>query len=244
MRHKHLIASLIAFSATVTMLGGCGISSSTGPEFKTGTTAVFDALSSKGLRQGFKDIHAAIFAKIDSNSDGSIDEFEAGPHFDLLRAFPAAAKGQGKISKSEFVTYATAGGFLSNHDTPTAFMQRMRDFLAKVFQRLDKPAPNSGLFAQGDGYLSTQELSDKAVAKLGLGFAYERIRFQVGLSAFDSADVTAADVTGDGKLSQAEFEDLYMKAIVKAINPTINPGPAPAPPASGDVPVVVNWLNI
>lgn len=244
MRHKHLIGSLIAFSAAVTMLAGCGVPA-TSTALSTGSTFGFEALSSKGLRQSFKDMHMAIFTKIDGNSDGRIDEFEAGPYFDLAKAFPAAAKKSGKISKTEFVTYATAGGFLSGKDNPTAFMTRMRDFLSKVFQRLDKPAKGSGFFAKGDGYLSTEEMSDQAVAKLGLGFAYDRIHVQVSLPAFDPSDVTAADVTGDGKLSQAEFEDLYMKAVVKVINPSYGPTPAPVdptPPASGDTPAPASAL--
>lgn len=245
MRNKHLIGSLVAISAAVTMLAGCGVPADTSTNLTTATNVGFDALSSKGLRQGFKDIHTAIFAKIDSNSDGRIDEFEAGPYFDLARSFPAAAKKSGKISKTEFVNYATAGGFLSSKDTPNAFMTRMRSFLAKVFSRLDKPA-SGGFFAKGDGYLSTEELNDQAVAKLGLGFAYERIHVQISIPAFDAGDVTAADVTKDGQLSQAEFEDLYMKAVVKALNPSVGPAPVdptPAPPASGDVPAAASYTE-
>ena len=241
MRLKHLMVSLVALSAALTLLAGCGIASN--EPIMTNNVAGFGALSTQGLTQGFQAIHDALFAKIDVNHDGYIDENEAGPYFNLQTEFPEAAHGQDRISKADFIAYATAGGFLRPQDTPAAFVQRMRNFLAQVFQRLDKPAPNSGFFAHGDGYLEPAELSNQAVAQLGLGFAYPRLHFQVAITSFDPTDIKAADVLGLGKLTQSEFEDLYMRAIVRAINPNYQPDPAPSTsPASNDAPASANSL--
>lgn len=236
---KNALSTLIAVSAGLTLLSGCGMTPGTGVSTATGDVG-FDAAATKTLKEGFKNVHLAIFTKFDNNGDKYIDEYEAGPYFNLTREFPNAdkgksGKGNGKISKTEFMKYATAGGLLSGRDNPNAFMDRMRRFIATAFGRLDKKAPGTGLFGKGDGYLSQEELSDTALAKLGLGFAYDKVHVRVMISAFDPADVTAADKTGDGQLSQGEFEDLYMGAVAKAINPNYVPGPAPAPaPAPAD----------
>lgn len=253
MRQKQVLSTLVAVSAALTMLAGCGLSSGVNIGLTTESNTGFDAAATKTLKEGFRNIHMAIFTKIDTNGDGYIDEYEAGPYFNLTHEFPAATRTRNghstRISKSEFLRYATAGGLLSGRDTPTAFMQRMRGFLAQVFSKLDKPAAGSGWFSKGDGYLTPDELSDKAVASLGIGFAYDKIHVRVVIPSFDPSDVQAADKTGDGKLSQAEFEDLYMNTVTKLINPNYTPGPSPkpnpapsvdpnpAPPASGDTPV-------
>lgn len=230
---KNALSTLIAVSAGLTLLSGCGMTPGTGVSTATGDVG-FDAAATKTLKEGFKNVHLAIFTKFDNNGDKYIDEYEAGPYFNLTKEFPNAdkgksGKGNGKISKAEFLKYATAGGLLSGRDNPNAFMGRMRSFIATAFTRLDKKAPGSGLFAKGDGYLSQEELSDAALAKLGLGFSYDKVHVRVMISAFDPGDVTSADKTGDGQLSQGEFEDLYMGAVAKAINPNYVPGPAPAP---------------
>jgi hypothetical protein len=234
MRHKPFLATLIAATAALTMVAGCGLS--TGAGITPSSQEVgFDAAATKTLKQGFKDIHMAIFTKIDTNGDGYIDEYEAGPYFNLQTEFPAATKNSkghhsSRISKAEFMRYATAGGFLSGRDTPNGFMERMRSFLAKAFDRLDQ---------HHDRLLTPDELSDKALAKLGLGFAYPKIHIQVAIQTFDPGDITAADKTGDGKLSQAEFEDLYIDTVVKLINPNYVPGPnkpTPAPSANPPAP--------
>ncbi|MBO9542619.1 hypothetical protein J7643_18685 [bacterium] len=246
MRHTKALSTLLAVSAAITMLAGCGMTP--GASGLSTTEAVgFDALASKTLKEGFKQVHESIFSKIDTNGDKYIDEYEAGPYFNLIKEFPKADKtksgktGNGKISRTEFMRYATAGGFLTGKDTPVAFLNRMRSFLATAFNRLDQREPGSGLFGKGDGYLTTEELGDKALAKLGLGFAYDKIHVRVSIPTFDPGDISAADKTGDGKLSQAEFEDLYMTTVVKAINPNYVPGgnapaPAPADPAPAPAP--------
>lgn len=255
---KNVVSTLVAISAAATMLVGCGLS----PTASVNSTAVapvgFDAAASATLKAGFKNIHLAIFSKIDSNGDNYIDEYEAGPYFSLTKEFPnadkgSAKKGNGKISKTEFVKYTTAGGLLSGKDTPAAFMNRMRDFLAKVFSKLDKPA-NGSWFGKGDGYLTTEELGEKNVVALGIGFAYDKIHVKATVAAFDPGDISACDKTGDGQLSQGEFEDLYMLAVAKAINPNYQPPspnnppapPAPVdpvPPATADIAASVEWWN-
>ncbi len=263
---KNALATLIAVSAGLTLMTGCGMAPGTGVNTAEAEVG-FDAAATKTLKEGFKNVHLAIFAKFDSNGDKYVDEYEAGPYFNLTKEFPKAdkgksGKGNGKISKTEFMKYATAGGLLSGRDNPNAFMERMRRFIATAFTRLDKKTPGSGLFGKGDGYLSQEELADTALAKLGLGFAYDKVHIRVMIPAFDPADVTACDKTGDGQLSQGEFEDLYMVAVAKAINPNYVPGgnnppappadpvPAPAdpntPPADPNAPVIPaesQWWN-
>ena len=231
MSRKRPWPTLIAATLAATMLAGCGVGGTTiGLQ---GTQAAgFDAAASKTLRQGFKDLHTAIFTRIDTNGDNFIDEYEAGPFFSLTREFPKAdkgknGKGNGKISRTEFMKYATAGGFLTSSDNPDRFLARMRTFLATAFNRLDQK--EGGFFGKGDGYLTSQELSSKALRSLGLGFAYEKLHVTVRIDEVDSEDFAAADVTGDGKLSQGEWEDLYMKLVVRAINPNTGGGTPPAP---------------
>lgn len=234
-------STLLAATLAATMLAGCGVGGNT--VGLQGQTAVgFDAAASKTIKQGFKDVHNAIFSKIDTSGDNYIDEYEAGPFFSLTREFPKAdkgksGKGNGKISKTEFMRYATSGGFLMGGDNPNKFLDRMRSFLATAFVRLDKK--EGGFFGKGDGYLTEAELNDKALRSLGLGFAYEKLHVKVRISEVLSEDFSAADVTGDGKISQGEWEDLYMKLVVRAINP--NAGGAPPadpgmPPADPGLP--------
>lgn len=235
--------TLIAATMAATMLAGCGLGATSVGLQGSQAAVGFDAAASKTLRQSFKDLHTAIFTRIDTNGDNFIDEYEAGPFFSLTREFPAAdkgknGKGNGKISRTEFVRYATAGGFLTGSDNPERFLGRMRNFLATAFNRLDQK--QGGYFGKGDGYLTSQELSSKALRALGLGFSYEKLHVTVRIDEVEDADFAAADVTGDGKLSQGEWEDLYMKLVIRAINPNAgstppapadpNPAPAPADP--------------
>lgn len=229
---------LLATTLAATMLAGCGVGGTT-VGLQANQAVGFDAAASATLRKGFKDIHNAIFTMIDANGDNFIDEYEAGPYFNLTREFPKAdkgknGKGNGKISRTEFMRYATAGGFLTGKDTPEKFLNRMRSFLATAFNRLDKK--EGGIFGTGDKYLTPEELSSTALRQLGLGFAYEKLHIRVRIDEVPSEDFAAADVTGDGRLSQGEWEDLYMKLVVRAINPNAGGGSAPAPadPGLGD----------
>jgi hypothetical protein len=217
MRHPRL--ALSAIPAIALLLVACGTTPAT-TGLSTGSSTGFDALATQTLREGFTNIHMAIFTKIDANGDGYIDEYEAGPYFDLVHEFPAASHHHDRISKAEFMAYATQGGFLTPRDTPSRFVDRMRSFLATTFDRLDQKRTR---------LLTPDELSDKALVKLGLGFAYPRLHVSVSIDTLDPADIKAADHTGDGLLSQAEFEDLYINEVVKAINPNYHPDPSPAP---------------
>jgi len=229
---------LLATTLAATMLAGCGVGGTT-VGLQGTQTAGFDAAASATLRKGFKEVHTAIFTKIDSNGDNFIDEYEAGPFFSLTREFPKAdkgksGKGNGKISRTEFLRYATSGGFLLGNDNPDKFLSRMRGFLATAFTRLDKK--EGGFFGSGDRYLTQEELSSQALRSLGLGFAYEKLHIRVRIDEVTSDDFMAADVTGDGKISQGEWEDLYMKLVVRAINPNAGGSPAPMPPADPGMP--------
>lgn len=219
---------------------GCGSVPTAGMGVKT--DGQLDAKASATLRQGFEDIHKAIFDALDRNKDGSIDEYEAGPYFNLRSEFPKADRGKaGMINYNEFMHYATKGGFLSPNDTPERFLDRMRGFLDGAFKSFDS-LPKRGWFDKGDGFLSSKELTAKTVKAAGLGFSYPRLHIDVRINSFKRADFKAADKTGDGKLSQGEFEDLYIQTVVAAIGklggkPPSNGGGAPpadpgTPPAN------------
>lgn len=236
MSQLHTRSLLLAATLSASLLAGCGMGGAT-VGLQGSQVASFDTLASATLRKGFKEVHMAIFSRIDTNGDNFIDEYEAGPFFDLIREFPKAdrgknGRGNGKISRTEFMRYATNGGFLVGKDNPERFLTRMRSFLATAFNRLDQK--EGGFFGRGDGYLTQQELSSQALRSLGLGFAYEKLHVRVRIDEVTPDDFMAADVTGDGRLSQGEWEDLYMKLVVRAINP--NAGGAPMPPADPGFP--------
>jgi hypothetical protein len=221
-------AALTGALVATTGLLGCG---TTPNAAVTATTSNgVSAQSSAVLRQGFEDVHKAIFGVIDSNTDGNIDEYEAGPFFNLRTEFPRADKSKaGIINYNEFMSYATKGGFLGSADTPERFLDRERRNLDRAFKALDV-APKKGWFEYGDGYLSSTEVSRKAVTKLGLAYSYPKLHLEVRVKGFRRADFLGADKTGDKRLSQGEFEDLYIKAVVDLIGKLAKkPGGSPAP---------------
>ncbi|MEB3329449.1 MAG: hypothetical protein VKQ33_09485 [Candidatus Sericytochromatia bacterium] len=212
---------LLALVATAVVLSGCGLSPSR-PLLSQGVVgAGAQALATKTLLDGFKHLHRAAFTRLDSNGDGRIDEYEAGTAMDL-RDFSRADKNRnGKLSKTEFMNFATGGavfGFL--RQDRVSFMKATRDVLWRGFQRLD---------ANRDKQLKPSELSDKALAKVGINLRIDGLRLRVGLMELDDAIFESSDKTGDGALTQAEFEDYCMHAFVKGINPDYQFGPAPAP---------------
>ncbi len=173
------------------------------------------AQAAQTLKEGFRRVHKAIFARIDANHDNFIDEYEAGPNLPLKVFEELDRDHDGKISYTRFMEFATEGGLLSADDTADRFFTRMRTFLADVFRKLDRPA--GGWFSKGDGYLTPEELGSTEVAKLGLGFKYPSLNLRVLIPAFDEATLKAADRTGDGRISQGEFEDLYIEAVIQNI---------------------------
>ncbi|MBO9540298.1 hypothetical protein J7643_06870 [bacterium] len=223
---------LVSLSAAL-LMAGCG----QGPaKIATTSTDTFDALTTKGLREGFKALHNHIFDLVDTNQDRGIDEAEASRYFDMTTEFPVLSRsvgvqrGNGRISRSEFLMHATRGAFLGSLDTPKVFAQRTRTYLTTYFDRLDRPVAANA--PKGDEWLTYAELADPMVAELGMSFVYEKFRLRVTLSAFDPADVVAVDLNKDGRLSRAEFEDLYMTTVfrqVRAAYPVGTPGVAPTP---------------
>jgi hypothetical protein len=180
---------------------------------------------------------------VDRNKDGSIDEYEAGPYFNLRTEFPKADRGKaGAINYNEFMAYATKGGFLAGNDSPDRFLDRMRSFLDGAFKSFDA-LPKRGWFDHGDGFLSSKELTAKTVKGAGLGFSYPKLHLDVKIKGFKRDAFKGADKTGDGKLSQGEFEDLYIQSVVTLIGkmagkpgnggggaPPADPGTPPADP--------------
>jgi hypothetical protein len=75
------------------------------------------------------------------------------------------------------------------------------------------------------------ELSDKALAKVGIHLRVDGLRLRALLNELDDNLFETADKTGDGQLSQAEFEDYCINAFIKGINPNYTYGTTPPPPA-------------
>lgn len=211
MIHNNRLVS-VALGLSIAALAGCGQVPSS---VRGTTTAKVSANSTQALKAGFTRVHQAIFAKLDANHDGHIDEYEAGPTIPLNIFTKLDRNRDGRISQEQFVQFATAGGFFTGNDTEDKFFVRMRDYLGTAFTKLDQPV--GAMFSRGDGFLSREELSDKAVAKVGLGFRYPTLNVTTTLVTVTDDLYQAADKTGDGQLSQAEFEDLYIDMVVAAL---------------------------
>ena len=220
---------LIATAALAALLAGCGKGAATAvmPGQPTLPAAV-EANATRTLLTSFKHIHLAVFAKLDANTDNNVDEYEAGAAMDLKDFARADKNRNGKLTKSEFMNYATDGsvfGFM--RQDKAKFMTQTRDVLWRAFQRLD---------GDKNRLLSQKELGEKALSKVGINLRIDGLHAKVAITEVDDAVFEASDKTADGSLSQAEFEDYCMTAFIKGLNPAYNPGGAPAPqpdPASG-----------
>lgn len=189
--------------------------------------------STTGLKSAFQRIHSAIFDAMDANHDKWVDEYEAGKYMTLEEFEEANTdndwESKDKLSKGEFIYWSTHV-FLWIHTTPQSWLNSFRSALANVFDRLDD---------NHDGLISRKELNNSALKRLRLSFDYPKLNIHVPIKTVSDADFKAADHTGDGNLSQAEFEDLYVNMVCNAINPSgppappAPPGPAPNPPATG-----------
>ncbi|MGE5708167.1 MAG: hypothetical protein ACM3YO_07520 [Bacteroidota bacterium] len=224
---KKLLAACLAFSCIT--LAGCGTTASAPTLSKSTETDSADATHT--LKKSFRALHKAIFAKIDANSDKYIDEYEAGQYISLKDITNMDKNHDGKISYRTFMEYATKTTFLGfipwGNDTDIKFMKRIRDQLAWVFKKLD--TNNSWL-------LEEKEMTKTALKKMALGFSYDNLRIKLDLDFFTPDEIKAADKTGDGNLSQAEFEDLYMNKVIALLNPqNVNPEPTPAPSVAPSV---------
>lgn len=214
-----------AAAALLVALAGCGTSQT----LSAAPGAGFAANSTAGLKAGFKRIYGGIFAKMDGDANGWVDEAEAGQYMSM-RDFEAAdtASGWGsanRLSKTEFMAWATRT-VLWFHDTPDSFANRLRLDLGRAFNRLD---------ANRDGLLVKNEISQADLRRLGLYFALDRVKVRVDVKRVSAEALAAADKNGDKKLSPAEFEDLFVEAVVEAL---VGAPPAPpAPPAVDPAPV-------
>ena len=96
--------------------------------------------------------------------------------------------------------------------------------MGKVFKRLDE---------NRDGLLVKNEISTRDLAKLKLSFEYDKLKIHQPIKKVPVESFSASDKTGDGKLSQAEFEDMYLEMVIAALGGEGAPAPAPnpAPPA-------------
>lgn len=220
---------LIATAAIALLLTGCG-KSAVAPTFAApqALSPAMEALATRTLLTSFKHIHLAVFTKLDVNTDNSVDEYEAGSAMDLKDFGRADKNKNGKLTKSEFMAYATGGkvfGFMRQDKAD--FMKQTRDVLWRAFQRLD---------SDKNRLLSAKELGEKALQKVGIGLRIDGLHAKVAIAEIDDAIFESSDKTADGVLSQAEFEDYCMSAFIKGLNPSYQPGGQPAPqpdPAAG-----------
>ena len=220
---------LIATAAIALLLTGCG-KVATAPTLAgaPAQSPAMEALATRTLLTSFKHIHLAVFTKLDANTDNQVDEYEAGSAMDLKDFGRADKNKNGKLTKSEFMAYATGGsvfGFM--RQDKNGFMKQTRDVLWRAFQRLDSDKSR---------ILTPKELGEKALQKVGIGLRIDGLHAKVAIAEVDDAIFEASDKTADGGLSQAEFEDYCMSAFIKGLNPAYNPGGTPAPqpdPASG-----------
>ena len=215
--------ALVVTAAAAMLLAGCG-SKGFSAALPAAPQSTFNAAATRTLLDSYRHIHLALFAKMDANSDSNIDEYEAGPDLDL-RDFAKADKNKnGKLTKKEFMDYATDGGvFGFMRQNKNDFMNQARTALMKSFARLDK---DKNLL------LEREEMSNDALKKLGVNLSIDGLRVRAVISEFDSDVFEASDKTKDGNLSQAEWEDYCMNAVLGQINPNYTPGGAPAPAPS------------
>lgn len=201
----------------VALIAGCGVApagnQTVAPQ---ATSAVLEAKSTQGLLAAFDRIHKAIFDRMDSNKDGSLDEYEAGNSMSLRDFEKADLNLTGKVEYREFIRFATDNGWkgwipgFGKSDTAEKFASRFRGYLADRFDRLD---------INNDGFVKNYELSNKDLQRTMLGLDYPEVNAKVRISAISDDEFKAGDKTADGKLSPAEFEDLFMDLVVKGLTP-------------------------
>lgn len=216
---SHLAASALILAT----LAGCGTQGAltAAPQ----ATETFKIESTSGLKGAFTRIHKAIFTHMDADKNGWLDEVEVGGRM-TLKEFEKADKSQGwqsagRLSRTEFVNWSTST-FLWFKDDAKSFTARFRKDLGTVFNRLDE---------DDDRLLEKNELSLRDLAKLKLNFSYDKLRVSVPIKKVPVDRFAGSDKTGDGKLSQAEFEDMYLEMVIEALggDGSAQPAPAPAP---------------
>lgn len=225
--------SLIVALAAAMILGACGTNGVTPIANGPGVSAELDALATRTLLTGFREIHMAVFSKMDANEDKMLDEYEAGSGMDLKDFAKADRNRNGKVSRKEFMDFATGGslfGFLKQDKND--FMKQSREALLRAFKKLDRNA---------DRMVNAAEMKSDALTKVGVNLRIDGLHVRVVITELDDAIFESSDKTGDAALTQAEFEDYCMTSFIKLINPKYTPTPAPGPnpdpqesPASDD----------
>jgi Ca2+-binding EF-hand superfamily protein len=209
----------------LTSLAGCGTHGVMVPATRS---TVVTAQATDVLKAAFPRIHKAIFTSMDVNKDGWLTPDEATKHMsaaDFDKADKAKGWGSaGRLSRAEFVEWATKTILWFNDDA-AAFAKRFRKDLGNVFTKLDE---------NKDGLLGKRELSIRDLAKHHLTFTYDKLNIQVAIEKVPADKVAGADQTGDGNLSPAEFESLYVEMVIEALGgegnePPAPPAPSPAP---------------
>lgn len=220
-------AALVAGTMMVAILAGCGTSINTPATVRTAADA--QAMEATVLKKALERIHQAVYTRLDVDGNKSIDEYEAGPNLTLKDFKNADKNGNHKLTYAEFKKYAVTELFFFK-DTPDSFLKRFRQDLGSVFRRLD---------SNKDGMLVKNEVSNADLAKLRLTFEYPRLNITVKVQKCTPEMFAAADRTADTRLGEAEFEDLYIEAVVGALGGGSAPAPAPseepAPPAEEPV---------
>lgn len=221
------LTTTLAAIAAATVLAGCGANSAM-PNAQVRAQLAAEAQATKTLKDGFKHVYAAAFGKCDANADGAIDEYEAGPFIDLRDFARADENKNGKLTNKEFMGWANRGWifglFAQNAD---GFFKSQRRSLLKSFGRLD---------ADKNMLLSANELNDGALTGANLSLTLGGLKTKVQLTTATEEAFAAADKTGDGALSQGEFEDFVLNGWVSQINPKYTPAPEPNPPAPAPAP--------
>lgn len=222
MRKLWITAVAGAMALSLTACGRGGATMPVGAQAAAAGGAA--ALSTATLKEGFKRVYSAAFARHDANGDGAIDEYEAGPFFQLNVFAKADQNKDGKLGPAEFLDHASRSGLfgLFRQDADDFFKSTRRS-LGSAFKKLD---------ANKDNLLEAKELSDAAIARAKVSVTLPGLKVTVTLKEIDEASFGASDHTKDGKLSQAEFEDAAIEGWVALLNPA---GPAPSTPAAPPV---------
>jgi hypothetical protein len=206
---------LLATAVASLLLVGCGKSGPVAPTVLQ-PQATLDAQATATLLKGFRDIHYAVFTKLDANGDGRLDEYEASAAINLNDFQKADHNHDHKISKTEFMNFATDGGLFGFvHQSRTSFLNQARKALANAFGKLDK---------NRDRLLQQSELTEAALKKVDVNLSIDALHVNVHIQELDDASFDSADHTQDGALTQAEWEDYCVDHFIKLINPKYTPG--------------------
>ncbi|MEB3329503.1 MAG: hypothetical protein VKQ33_09755 [Candidatus Sericytochromatia bacterium] len=219
----HHLKQALAAAALAATLAGCG-SQGLSVAGRPAAAPTFETLAASTLKKAFNQIHRAIFDNMDADKDGWLTEYEVGKHMTMAQFRKADTKdgwgSAGRLSRTEFLDYATKT-FLWFRQDKDSFANTFRQGLVRAFHRFDE---------NRDGLLVKSELSRADLRRVGLSFEYPKLRLSVKITKVTPELIAGSDKTGDGKLSQAEFEDLYIEMVIAALGGSSAPAAPPAPP--------------